>query len=105
MRARGDAAFLIGGRYLDGEVCSYNGLGKATCPSSKCGTVFCPMADRWARATGNYSFRFFSPEQIDRILREGVKRGRTGSHCAIERILKHEPASAELAANFGCIYL
>ncbi len=49
------------------------------------------MADRWASATGNYSFRFFSPEQIDRILREGVKRGRTGSHSAIERILKHEP--------------
>jgi hypothetical protein len=49
------------------------------------------MADRWASATGNYSFRFFSPEQIDRILREGVKRGRTGSHIAIERILKHEP--------------
>ncbi len=49
------------------------------------------MADRWASATGNYSFRFFSPEQIDRILREGAKRGRTGSHDAIERILKHEP--------------
>ena len=49
------------------------------------------MADRWASATGNYSFRFFSPEQVGRILREGVKRGRTGSHDAIERILKHEP--------------
>ena len=49
------------------------------------------MADRWASATGNYSFRFFSPEQIDRILREGAKRGRTDSHSAIERILKHEP--------------
>ena len=49
------------------------------------------MADHWASATGAYSFRFFSPEQIDRILREGVKRGRTGSHVAIERILKHEP--------------
>ncbi len=49
------------------------------------------MADRRASATGNYPFRFFSPEQIDRILREGVKRGRTGSHNAIERILKHEP--------------
>ncbi len=49
------------------------------------------MADRWASATGSYSFRFFSPEQIDRILREGAKRGRTGSHDAIERILKHEP--------------
>jgi hypothetical protein len=50
------------------------------------------MADRWASATGNYSFRFFSPEQVDQILREGVKRGRTGSHIAIERILKHEPS-------------
>lgn len=49
------------------------------------------MADRWASATGNYSFRFFSPEQIDQILSEGAKRGRTGSHDAIERILKHEP--------------
>jgi hypothetical protein len=50
------------------------------------------MANRWASATGNYSFRFFSPEQVDQILREGVKRGRTGSHNAIERILKHEPS-------------
>jgi hypothetical protein len=49
------------------------------------------MADRSASATGNYSFRFFAPEQIDQILREGAKRGRTGSHDAIERILKHEP--------------
>ena len=49
------------------------------------------MAGRWSNAAGNSSFRFFSPEQIDRILREGVKRGRTGSHSAIERILKHEP--------------
>ncbi len=49
------------------------------------------MADRWASATGNYSFRFFSPEQVDQILREGVRRGRIGSHDAIERILKHEP--------------
>jgi len=49
------------------------------------------MADRWASTTGNYSFRFFSPEEINRILREGVKRGRAGSHDAIERILKHEP--------------
>ncbi len=50
------------------------------------------MADRWASATDNSSFRFFSPEQIDRILREGVKRGGSGSHDAIERILKHEPS-------------
>ena len=49
------------------------------------------MTDRWASPNGHYSFRFFSPEQIDQILREGVKRGRTGSHSAIERILKHEP--------------
>jgi len=49
------------------------------------------MVDSWGNTTGGYSFRFFSPEQIDRILREGVKRGRTGSHDAIERILKHEP--------------
>ena len=49
------------------------------------------MADRWANATSNYSLRFFSPEEIDRILLEGVKRGRNGSHDAIERILKHEP--------------
>jgi len=49
------------------------------------------MADHWASATGSFSFRFFSLEEINRILREGVKRGRTGSHDAIERILKHEP--------------
>src|SRR5947207_14265237 len=49
------------------------------------------MADRCISPNDNYSFRFFSPEEIDRILREGVKRGRTGSHRAIERILKHEP--------------
>lgn len=49
------------------------------------------MADRLAGAIEGYSFRFFSGEEIDRILREGVKRGRTGSHAAIERILKHEP--------------
>jgi hypothetical protein len=63
---------------------------KQTCLSCKFDTVFCPMAECWASATGNYSFRFFSPEQVDRILREGVKRGRTGLHSAIERILKHE---------------
>ena len=49
------------------------------------------MADRTASATSSSSFRFFSPEEINRILREGAKRGRTGSHDAIERILKHEP--------------
>jgi len=41
---------------------------------------------------GGYCFRFFSPEQVDQILREGAKRGRAGSHAAIERILKLEPA-------------
>ena len=50
------------------------------------------MADRWDSTTGEDSFRFFSPEQVDQILREGAKRGRVGSHAAIERILKLEPA-------------
>jgi hypothetical protein len=36
-------------------------------------------------------YRFFSPEQVDKILCEGVRRGRAGSHAAIERILKLEP--------------
>ena len=49
------------------------------------------MADRWEHTTGGYSFRFFSPEQVDEILRDGTRRGREGSHAAIERILKHEP--------------
>lgn len=49
------------------------------------------MAERWQRSTVDYSFRFFSPEQVDQILRDGAKKGRTGSHAAIERILKHEP--------------
>ena len=49
------------------------------------------MADRWEQTTGGYSFRFFSPEQVDEILRDGTRRGREGSHAAIERILKHEP--------------
>ena len=49
------------------------------------------MVDRWGSTTGGYSFRFFSPEQVDQILRDGAKRGRQGSHAAIERILKHEP--------------
>lgn len=48
------------------------------------------MADRWNNTTGGESFRFFSPEQVDQILREGSRRGRAGSHAAIERILKHE---------------
>jgi hypothetical protein len=49
------------------------------------------MADRWQQTTGDYSFRFFSPEQVDQILRDGARRGREGSHAAIERIRKHEP--------------
>jgi hypothetical protein len=49
------------------------------------------MADRWQHTTDGYSFRFFSPEQADQILRDGARRGRDGSHAAIERILKHEP--------------
>jgi hypothetical protein len=35
--------------------------------------------------------RFFTREQADQILREGARRGRRGSHAAIERILRHEP--------------
>src|SRR5712692_2732892 len=53
--------------------------------------VFGPMADRWGTTTDSYSFRFFSSEQVDQILRDGAKRGRAGSHAAIERILKLEP--------------
>jgi hypothetical protein len=49
------------------------------------------MADRWEQTTSGYSFRFFSPEQVDEILRDGTRRGHEGSHAAIERILKHEP--------------
>lgn len=49
------------------------------------------MADRWQQTADGYSFRFFSPEQADQILRDGARRGRQGSHAAIERILKHEP--------------
>jgi hypothetical protein len=49
------------------------------------------MANTWGNTTDGYSFRFFSPEQVDQILRDGAKQGRAGSHAAIERILKHEP--------------
>lgn len=49
------------------------------------------MADHWEHTTDGYSFRFFSPEQVDKILSEGAKRGRSSSHAAIERILKLEP--------------
>ena len=49
------------------------------------------MSDRWENTTDGSFFRFFSPEQVDQILREGLRRGREGSHAAIDRILKHEP--------------
>ncbi len=52
------------------------------------------MADGWGNTTGGYSFRFFSPEQVDQILCDGAKRGRAGSHAAIQRILKLEPGLA-----------
>jgi hypothetical protein len=41
--------------------------------------------------TSDDGYRFFSLEQVDRILSEGSRRGRAGSHAAIERILRHEP--------------
>jgi hypothetical protein len=44
-----------------------------------------------ANTTDGYFFRFFSPEQVDQILRDGFRHGREGSHAAIERIRKHEP--------------
>lgn len=49
------------------------------------------MVDRCEQPTDGFCFRFFSPEQVDQILRDGAKRGRASSHTAIERILKHEP--------------
>jgi hypothetical protein len=49
------------------------------------------MSERWQNTTHGHSFRFFSPEQVDQILRDGFTRGREGSHAAIERILRHEP--------------
>ncbi len=52
------------------------------------------MADSWGNTMGGYSFRFFSPEQVDQILCDGAKRGRAGSHAAIQRILKLEPGLA-----------
>jgi len=50
------------------------------------------MSGRWENTTDGHSLRFFSPEQVDQILRDGIRRGRQGSHAAIERILKHEPS-------------
>src|SRR5208282_6226437 len=52
---------------------------------------FAAMSDRWDITTGEHPYRFFTPEQVDQILRDGSKHGRTGSHAAIERIRKHEP--------------
>ena len=49
------------------------------------------MSNRWDITTGEHPYRFFTPEQVDQILRDGSKHGRTGSHAAIERIRKHEP--------------
>lgn len=49
------------------------------------------MQVRSENALGEESYRFFTREQIDRILRDGARQGRSGSHAAIERILKHEP--------------
>lgn len=48
------------------------------------------MADRGNSTLAGESFRFFTPEQVDQILRDGARQGRAGSHAAIERILKHE---------------
>lgn len=48
------------------------------------------MAGRAQTPVAEPFFRFFSAEQVDQILREGMQHGRNGSHRAIERILKHE---------------
>lgn len=49
------------------------------------------MAEPGTNTIDGFPLRFFSPEQIDHILRQGTRSGRTGSHIAIERILRHEP--------------
>jgi len=49
------------------------------------------MPGRWSNTTDGDAFRFFTPEQVDRILSEGARRGRTGTHAAIERVLRLEP--------------
>jgi hypothetical protein len=49
------------------------------------------MHGLWGNTTEGDSCRFFTPEQVDQILCEGARRGRAGSHAAIERILKLEP--------------
>lgn len=48
------------------------------------------MSDRWQQAPDGYSFRFFTAEQVDQILRDAARKGRAGSHQAIERIRKLE---------------
>lgn len=48
------------------------------------------MAGRLQQTEEELSFRFFTSQEVDRILVEGARRGRAGSHAAIERILKHE---------------
>lgn len=49
------------------------------------------MHDCVEQAFDDEPYRFFTQDQIDTILREGAKRGRNGSHAAIDRILRHEP--------------
>src|SRR5690242_17184703 len=50
------------------------------------------MEADWNNCSDPGRFRFFSPEQVDRILEDGLRRGRKGSHAAIERVLRHETA-------------
>jgi len=50
------------------------------------------MAEPVTSTLDGFPLRFFFPEQIDQLLRHGARNGRAGSHAAIERILKHEPA-------------
>src|SRR5882672_8928495 len=62
----------------------------------------------YGRPLGNCNgqlLRFFSSEQVDQMLRDGAKRGRAGSHAAIERILKREPEvkRAELWRRIRCL--
>jgi len=38
------------------------------------------MANSWGNTTGGYSFRFFSPDEVDQILCDGAQRGRARSH-------------------------
>ena len=50
------------------------------------------MSNRPQNSTEGFPLRFFSPAQVDEILRDGAKRGREGSCAAIKRILKFESA-------------